>query len=374
MVGLVAMCVACSDTDTGKDIEETLYDDSSSAALANTDSDSDAVTDSDTPPLCSMQTSWEDDQLNDVQDRYVRADDTSSDIKGNLNNQHLVVRPVTMPTAHPILHLHLGGSGGRPRNCSNISTVAAKAGFRSINLAYMNEDSISAQCANPKTGKPYSDDCAEHVREEVLYGTDASPWVSVARTDSIEYRLIKLLEWLAIHDKDGQWNDFLTADGPAYDHMMVSGFSQGGGMAGMLSRDHSLDRSIFFSKGVDAVGSTLKDIQPAPWHLDTFATPGDRMYGIVHREELAYFYSPVAFAAWGMSAFGDFIDADNVQPPFDCTHQLSTGLTPASATPGTPNEFVQAHASIGVNVHQPTGPDGRPAMASAWHYFFTVDR
>lgn len=324
------------------------------------------------------------------------------------DKRHFVIRLEDAASRRDQLWLHLGGSGGTPQGATNIARTAATIGYHVVGLAYMNDDSVDARCTDPTTGLRYPDTCEGEVRHEVVYGEDRSPHVAITAANSIQHRLARLLAYLDANDPGAGWGSYLDADGQLeWSRIAVSGFSQGGGMAGMISRDHAVARAVFFSKGAGSrmsfgaecasnadcggTGFCCSDDDPAceepgsgPGRCaapapalwgDTGAdgeglataraTPGSRCYAIVHREEFAFRYSPQLFELWGMGAFGDFVDADGATA-FGGSHLLSTGLMPCGGA--------GAHGSIGSDRSQPKmgGCDGSiPAMLSAWRYMMT---
>ncbi|MCB9733624.1 MAG: hypothetical protein H6745_13575 [Deltaproteobacteria bacterium] len=322
---------------------------------------------------------------------------------------------VVVPDAitRPELWIHLGGSGGKPTNAKNILRAAAYSGYRALGLAYMNEPSVADRCNDPVTGVDYDVTCSEKTRLEVITGEDVSPWLEIGASDGLISRLEHALAWLDDRDPSGGWDAYRDGEGHVrWDRIAMSGFSQGGGNVGLISRDHPLRRAFFLSKGAGSVktlagdcasdGSCADDgalccdlsgdpecdeppasggkcvhFELAPWvHTGAGgegtaadrATPAARLYGLVNVNETAWTYSPDVFAAWGMDAWGDFISADpgGEGPPFSGTHQLSSALEPCNG-----GSF---HQSMGADAIQPKigGCDGqKPAMWDAWLYMMS---
>lgn len=306
-----------------------------------------------------------------------------------------------------VLWVHLVGSGGEPTNATNIARVAATEGYHALGLAYMNEPSVGDRCTDLVTGMARPTACEGLVRTEILTGADSTPWVAIDRPNSIEHRLERLLVALHAEDPTRGWDAFYTeADGLQWARIAFSGFSQGGGMAGIISRDHAVARAVFFSKGAGSEasigaacadsstcpsgrccpegeeecegdppgGGRCIDLAPVEWSRTggngqgtaaDRATPGARLYGIYHREETAALYSPQVFELWGMGTAGTAIDAD-VGPPFGDAHVLNSGLAPCAG-----GSF---HQSMGNNAVQPKqgGCGGNvPAMIDAWRHMMT---
>jgi hypothetical protein len=347
----------------------------------------------------------------------VRADCADSAITGHLDKRHVVMVPPTV--TQDALWVHLGGSGGQPTNSTNIGDAAVESGYRFISVAYLNEPSIPDRCACPDGPRPL--ECEEVVRLEVLYGDEQTEWFEMAPEESISHRLSALL--LALHDQQpsGGWDRYLTdGDEPDWSQMALSGFSQGGGMAGLIARDHEVERVMYLSKGAGSISGALLDPDsaisctdhkeceggvccpisvvdsscapeaggdnvchfqvPGLWARagqdvdgdglgdggpETRATPASRQFGLVHLSEGAWTYSPEVFALWGMGDRDDFLFADDAATPYDADVQLfSTDLKPAGGC--------SEHQSMGANACQPTNIDGEPAMRDAWLHAMTA--
>ena len=64
--------------------------------------------------------------------------------------------------------------------------------------------------------------------------------------------------------------------------MVVSGLSQGAGMAALIAKDHEVMRVVLFSSPWDWTGPART---PAPWLSNRSATPPDRWFAEYHRRE-----------------------------------------------------------------------------------------
>lgn len=317
-----------------------------------------------------------------------------------------------------VLWLHLGGSGGKPSNTTKLGTAAVDSGYRYISLAYTNEPSISARCTCPEGPRPI--ECEELARGEVLTGQDLSPWLEMEADESIEYRLVALLEYLTEQNAKGGWDQFLTEDGGIkWSRIAVSGFSQGGGMAGLIARNHGVNRALYFSKGAgsgleamvdpstyqactsdaecgeDATCCPIEDLSctepPAtgglcasqvavPWastgadtNADGYgegntskrATPSERQFAVIHRDEGAWAYSPEVFESWGMG--DDYLDLDGQQSGFSIDQQLFSLSLP-------PNNGCSEHQSMGADACYAIHPTtGQPALLPVWRFVMELD-
>lgn len=317
-----------------------------------------------------------------------------------------------------VLWLHLGGSGGKPSNTTKLGSAAVESGYRYISLAYTNEPSIAARCTCPEGPRPIA--CEELARGEVLTGQDLSPWLEMEPDESIEYRLIALLNYLVEQNPKGAWDQFLTEDGGIkWSRIAVSGFSQGGGMAGMIARNHGVNRALYFSKGAgsgleamvdpgtyqacasdaecadDATCCPIEDLtctEPpetgglcarqvaVPWantgpdttgdglgdgNASKRATPPERQFAVIHREEGAWNYSPEVFERWGMG--DDYLDLDSQQSGFSIDQQLFSLSLP-------PNNDCSEHQSMGADACYAIHPStGQTALLPVWRFVMNLE-
>ncbi|HNG91986.1 MAG TPA: hypothetical protein PLB32_04265 [Acidobacteriota bacterium] len=260
------------------------------------------------------------------------------------------------------LFLFFPGTGAIPRNYLKICNTAADMGYHVINLRYPNAEAVNQLC-----GTRADLDCYEQVRAEVIDGTDRSPLVQVNRANSIENRLIKLLQYMERTYPGDGWGQYLDADGqPRWDLIVTSGHSQGGGHAALLAKYHRVARVVMFA----AMDLNFLLGKPANWIGTNNATPTSEYYAFSHeRDELVSFsiLSNSIYPAYGMTAFGPVTSVEATPLPFENTHLLSSNRT----VPNNPsiNEY---HSVI---VFDPVVPtvDGRPAYESVWKYLLETD-
>jgi hypothetical protein len=316
-------------------------------------------------------------------------------LQGTLK-RHVLVAPSNPADRNGLLFLWMSGSGAEPSSYDTIQTVAAAAGYPSISLGYDNETSVAALCGVP--GDPQCGDaaldCEEGVREEMIYGRAIhdSPCVDIAPADAIEHRVLRVLQYLAANAPATGAAGFLMNSGTAIDwtKIAVGGWSQGGGHAAMIARDHLVARALYVSKGAGAVpcAATVADpalcdldgdhvltagnldelLVPAPWASQPRATPGSREFGAIHRAEEAYNYSRETFAGFGMGAKGDEIDLDVAGADFaayGCRHVFTTSATPAC----DPTAF---HKSMAMDVCLARDAHQVAVLAPAYYYALAV--
>jgi hypothetical protein len=239
------------------------------------------------------------------------------------------------------------GTGGAPLHNTYIVATAAAQGYHAVGLAYVNDQSINLQLCSGSSDP----DCPELVRLEILDGTDRTPLVDVDRANSIENRLIKLLQYLDANRPGEGWGGFLDAAGqPRWELMAFAGHSQGAGHAAMIGKLHVVHRVVLFS-----------GTEPALWTLQPLATPADRYYGLVHELEDLYAGIVASWSNFGLP--GSLTNVDTLQPPYGGSHRLQTGVEPASTTAGGAPNY---HSSVVVDAATPLDPGGTPVLRAAW--------
>lgn len=206
---------------------------------------------------------------------------------------------------------------------------AAANGFRTISLGYVNQLDVQDTCANRGDG------CFGDFREETLYGTDVSPYLDIGPADSAVTRLEVLLGVLSVDDPEG-WGRYLDADGHMrWDRVVVSGWSVGAGMAGMLAKNHPTKGLLLLSGPKDR----LFDPEPIPssWIRGPQLTDPCHVAGVYHVEE-AFVSAPNDVLGLSWSSFG--IDAE----PFFYRNSVDGFEGPVLALANRVPEECRAHS------------------------------
>lgn len=258
------------------------------------------------------------------------------------------------------LFVFFGATDAPPQRYTLIGSAAANAGFHSIGLAYPNgPDPVNAATLCGGSADP---DCTGKIRAEVLTGIDTSPLIAIDPADSVQNRLTKALVYLQQQYPGDGWDQFLGGSGLRWDLIRVSGLSQGGGMAGYIAKQKSVERACFFSSPADwdTVGG-----QPAAWVLAPGATPAARIYGFDSQLDPVVVYPRIlrTWTALGLDAFGAPVNVDAVAT-YGATHELTTSLgtvtsahTGTAADSTTPLDFADKSTAY---------PDGTPVYLPVW--------
>lgn len=268
---------------------------------------------------------------------------------------HVAINPAPAVTAKQRLFVFMPGSFGKPQNVRAIVREAAASGLHAIGLNYPNNATVGSLCSGSADAN-----CHGNVRTEILTGTDTTGLVSITRANSIENRLIKLLQALHAQAPAEGWNAYLTSAGqPDWPRIRVAGHSQGGGHAGVIAKRYAVDRAIYFSAPADTVAG-----QPAAWMSAVGVTPGTRQAGFAHvRDELVSL--ALISAAWqALGVTGPLTSVDGATAPFGGARQLTTDAA------ANPSGTAQAplHGSTVVDDVTPRAADGTPLFAPVWRY------
>lgn len=269
------------------------------------------------------------------------------------NNSHYAYRN-TAAVARDRLFLFLPGTGAAPFIYQQVLRCASDHGFHALGLMYPNSPAVGdLTSAEPP-------DAAGKVRLEIIDGTDRTALVSVNRTNSIENRLITALLYLGSIAPAENWTQFLGAGNSIrWDRILVSGHSQGGGHAGMISRVQSVNRAILFNAS-DWNNSAAR---PADWMFMSSATPAARVFGIGHLRDPLVTAPQIrlGWSALGLAALGIETPPESAAFPFAFTHQFMTDVEPQDNS-----STMNYHGASVVDARTPLDAFSLPVLRPFW--------
>ncbi|WP_016949475.1 hypothetical protein [Anabaena sp. PCC 7108] len=258
------------------------------------------------------------------------------------------------------LFVFFPGSFGNPSRQKLITQFAAKQGYHAINLNYPNSWTVDRLCR--KNSAP---DCYAKVRQEIIEGKDYSPLVNISPANSIENRMLKLLQYLNQQYPQQGWSQYFNKDMIKWDLVVVSGHSQGGGHAAMLGKQHRVARVIMLAAPADySVVSSVVSGQIASWLAAPGQTPPERYYGFAHIKDPGYARIQKAWELLGMANYGSAVNVDGQQPPYNYSHRLITALIPSRQG--------KYHGSVATDGTTPRQSDGTPVFQKVWQYLIRV--
>jgi hypothetical protein len=241
------------------------------------------------------------------------------------------------------LFLFLPGTGGHPGSDQRLLATAAVAGYRAVALMYDDMPADGDVCY-----KQPDPSCSASFRERRIFGDGNAPGVTDSPAETIEHRLTALLSYLAAYHPGEGWNVYLRGGTPVWERIVVSGHSQGAGMAAFIAKRHTVARVALFSSPWDFV---MKRQYLAPWVSEPSATPVDRWYGMYHARERDAETLARAFAALGIVA----------------SHVHVVTLEPR-ARPGLREDADLYHVSVVGDGTTPLDNAGLPAYRDDWSF------
>lgn len=205
----------------------------------------------------------------------VRPSQADSGIQ-QFHEANVVITPSGVGDLAP-LTVFLPGTHGKPMKAVSLLNVIAGQGYRVIGLSYDDLPPGTELC--PRNPNPA---CFTGFHAMRSFGQGPAP-VSNSYGESIEGRLASLLQYLNREQPEAGWSTYLTADGhPLWSRILVSGLSQGAGMAAYIAKTRPVYRVVLFSSPWDNTG---REHRPAAWLFGPSATPMDRWWAERHVQE-----------------------------------------------------------------------------------------
>ncbi|TGK87524.1 hypothetical protein EHQ24_03050 [Leptospira noumeaensis] len=209
----------------------------------------------------------------------IQPSQTSSSIT-SYNNPHHVYPPQSTVSRKNILSVFYPGTGSSPCEVGAILQQGASRGYHVIGLNYPNNDAVNGIC---NQGDARSDvSCFENFRNEVVTGVDVSPYISVDINNSIEGRLVFLLQYL-ISTRPGEgWDQYITGNNINWSLVYVGGHSQGSGHAAYHGKRRAVARVSIYS-GVSDYSLQYSSIPS--WLGAAQTAPAGSYYGLIHEND-----------------------------------------------------------------------------------------
>ncbi len=287
-----------------------------------------------------------------------------------------IVTPPTSTSRHRLV-LFFNGSGAQPLGYSKLLGGLSAAGYHTIGVRYSSGTGTGAAC--PLGNATLDPDCHRAFRAETVFGelvpdpTSAaydSPTISVDAANSVENRVLRLVEHLRVAFPSEDWGQFQQRSGatctsvdPTYgvcdldwSKVVLMGHSLGAGVALYAAKFHDVDRVGMISGPFDEYDDGVT-ITVAPWITEGgFATPASDMYGLSHTGENNHAAQTAAWNALGMGV--PQVSVDTGTAPWGGAHQLTTSGQPACLADAVPK-----HNSTAQDLCTPGSP---PSLTSAW--------
>lgn len=268
------------------------------------------------------------------------------------NNYHFIYINQTV-TQKNKLFLFFPGTGAVPYNYREILKHAANLGYHSIGLTYPNSIAINKICLTTTDTT-----CHSRARLEIFDGVDRHNDINVDVNNCIERRTLKLLKHLNANYPTESWGQYYSGNQIQWHKIIVSGHSQGGGHAGIISKIKPVKRVVMFA-AMDWI--PLLD-RNADWITWNGLTSTDRYFGFAHQNDELVDFNRIqtTWDNYGMNNYGSIVLVDTSVIPFNNSHKLYTILTPA-------NDHKKYHGSLVIDAYTPSD-SGVPVFADVWTY------
>ncbi|MDG2343180.1 MAG: T9SS type A sorting domain-containing protein [Flavobacteriales bacterium] len=286
------------------------------------------------------------------QTEYMLEPNTVDTLSGSPNNNHFIYINQTI-SAKNKLFLFLPGTFAVPFNYRKILKHAANLGYHSIGLTYPNNQAINSICATS-----VDTTCHSRARFEIFDGIDRHIDVNVDTNNSIERRTLKLLQYLHINYPSENWEQYFSGNQVNWNKIILSGHSQGGGHAGIISKIKQVDRVAMFA-AMDWI--TLLN-RNADWITWNGLTPADRYYGFAHQNDefLDFNNIQITWNNFGMNNFGGMVLVDTSSSPYNYSRMLYTLELPD-------NDSTKFHSCVVADAYTPIDT-GIPVFSTIWTY------
>ncbi|MEL6499349.1 MAG: GC-type dockerin domain-anchored protein [Planctomycetota bacterium] len=273
---------------------------------------------------------------------------------GDVPQRHVVAPALGEP--RDILLVWLPGSGAAPTQYLEFTRAAAENRLDAVGLVYLSWPPV-----NDITTNSTDPDLPAAIRTERLFGADATDVIDVGFANSVENRLVKLLEDQAAAFPGERWASYLLPDGsPDWSRIAVAGHSQGAGHAAFLGKRKSMAGVLILA----GPGDFVQDLGTAPWLFEPGATPAARTVAFTHVEDrtAAGFFSNQRIL--NLNAFGEVQNIDGLS-----TQQIrSQMLASTAAFPVNSN----GHAAVVVDDRLARDASGDPIYRPAWDAMLRV--
>jgi hypothetical protein len=241
---------------------------------------------------------------------------------------------------------------GARRFCKN----ASLSGYHVIFLMYPNDVSAADACRKAPDRNAYA-----VFRWAIIEGGNTS-YINIPRSESIENRTIKLLEYLQREHPDQNWGQFVNGGQIVWQRVAVAGQSQGGGHAAIIATRYLVARVICFGAPKDF---SFYFQEPAKWY-ESSVTPLGRYFAFNnYQDKQGCDYDQLLqnIKKLGVDR-GGIADVDKEGFPFHHAHALFTNW------PGTPTDSKTAHGSM-VSDSNLNGK-GIPTFRPVWRYMLNT--
>lgn len=207
---------------------------------------------------------------------------------------------------------------------------------------------------------PVGEHCRGNIRLEAATGEDFSSDVDIPKPDGMMERAFQFVKWLKTNHPQGNWGQFLTANGRAlnWEKVIVSGSSHGSTTAARFAKHVKVSRVVALCGPRD---------QLQTWQSLPSVTPENRYFGFSHVLDGGWTGDHYC-RSWellGMHKFGPIVNVDHSKPPYENTRRLITDFD-------VNGDARVAHSSVQPGSRAAKDKTtGRFLHESVWRYLYT---
>ena len=282
----------------------------------------------------------------------VWASQTDNNIPVELYRHYTFYNPDCSPKN--VLLVHLVGTIGKPFQTQYFPSLAANNGFHVLSLKYHNDTSAQTACSSSG-----DIDCHYKFRREVIEGGDISPEITVDSVNSINNRLLRLIQYMDANYPSQGWGQYATGNTINWNQLMISGHSQGGGHAAVMAIAHPFQRVLMFASPNDY---SITFGQSAPWTSLPHSAADSAYYSFNNTNDLVaqYNWQYTSAVNLGEGSFGDTVNVETNTCPFQNSHNLYTDRDSSG--------FLTNHGMVVNDVNVPLDGNGISVFEDVWRY------
>ncbi len=269
-----------------------------------------------------------------------------TDAKGKVKDlQHAVVD--TRVKSQGKLVIWLMGHNG------NLFERISGYGLHGIQVSYAN-----GWFSKIKKEQITNDHILGDIRLEAATGEDHSDLVNIPLADGMMERSLQFVKWLTKENPQGQWQQFLSADGKEllWDKVIMSGISHGSTTAARFAMHKRVERVVMLSGPRDNNQS---------WQDGPSATPAHCFFGFTHVLDGGWAGDHYC-RSWQllkMHNHGPLITVDETKPPYNNTRRLISNAD-------VKNDAEIAHNASAPGKGSPKDAEGKHLYEPVWFYLF----
>lgn len=275
---------------------------------------------------------------------YVRPADADPAVTHYLRDNIAAFRRDRVTAASPLV-VWLPGTGSAPDHAKMLFGTIADQGYRVLGLMYDDMPATGQVCQHDPDPS-----CAGRFRAKRVFGEATTTDIDDPAPETVVARLVAALRYLDAHYPGEGWGSYLDAEGaPVWSRLVVSGHSQGAGIAAFIAKRYDVARVALFSSPWDYYHASVdgQDTRVLSlWLEQPSATPPDRWFGLFHASEP---------------------QARNILRAYQALRVPPSHIRVLKLDP---RKDGSAHGSVSSDFTTPLDSNGKPAYSNDWRFVF----